>query len=136
MDNSDLDRLLQHFSDSADDEWALLHSTGPEYFSTAQLLHMQGQWQFKFQLFQWANSLTIRIASWAPLWLALGLIFGALRWNILGFLCMALFLLSFFLFLGGLWFIRSWLGGKGALEADGDLLAGELRKRKAGDLAG
>jgi len=125
----DLDKVISYLENSAGDELSLLEDTGPEFFSTAQLLRLYGQWEIKNRLFNRFQKLLIRIAAWSPLWVAGYFICQALNWTYISFLLLAGFPLSFLIFFAGLIFIKRYFKGKGHLDEVGDLIKLELRKR-------
>ncbi len=125
----DLDKVISHLENSAEDELSFLEDTGAEYFTTAQLLRLYGQWEIKNRLFHIFQKLLIRIAAYSPVWIAGYFICQAIGWPFLSFLMLAGFPLSFMVFFAGLIFLKTFFKGKGHLDQVGDLIKLELRNR-------
>lgn len=125
----DLDHMISHLEQSAEDELSLLEDTGAEYFSTPQLLRLYGQWEIKNRLFHTFQKLLIKIAAFSPLWVGGYFIGQILGWTYLSLLLLAGFPLSFMVFFAGLIFIKVFFKGKGHLDQVGDQIKLELRKR-------
>jgi len=125
----DLDHLLRSLEGQAKDELALLESTGPEYFTTAQLWRLRGQWEVKNQLFRQAQQWLMRLAAIAPVWLVAWFLFSWLGWSYLALLSLFFFPVSLFLFFAGLYYTHRIFGGKGRLDAAGELIVRELKRR-------
>lgn len=125
----DLNRVLSHLEEHADDELALLEATGPEFYSTGDLLRLRGQWEIKNQLFRRFNSLLLRTVAISPFWIAAYYLADLLAWRYLSLLFLAFFPLSFVIFFAGLLFMRRFFHGKGHLDAVGEMIVTELRKR-------
>jgi hypothetical protein len=127
------DGILNHLEKSAADELSYLESVGAEYFTTAQLIRLKGQWEVKNQLFGQVQQFLMRIAVWSPIWLVAWFVFDWLQWQLLAAICLTLFPISFFIFFIGLLFMRKFFKGKGHLETVGDMIDAELRKRSPSD---
>ncbi len=125
----DLDQVLNHLEDGAADELALLESTGPEFYSTGDLLRLRGQWEIKNQLFRFFNRLLLGIVAVSPVWIGLYFLASLLKWRYLSLLFLALFPLSFVVFFSGLLFMRRVFRGKGHLDNVGEMIVNELRQR-------
>jgi hypothetical protein len=125
----DLDHLISNLEQSAEDELSLLEDTGPEYFSTTQLLRLYGQWEIKNRLFRIFQKLLLNIAAFSPLWVGGYFLGQAVGWTYLSLLLLAGFPLSFMVFFAGLIFIKVFFKGKGHLDQVGDQIKVELRKR-------
>lgn len=124
-----IDGILNHLEKEAGDELELLQSTGAEFFSTADLLRLRGQWEIKHLLFGQLLRLLIYIAAIAPAWLLLWLLFDFLQWSWVALVCLALTPVSYLIFFAGLFFMRYFFKGKGHLEKVGEMITAELRKR-------
>ncbi len=127
------DGILNHLEKSAADELSYLESVGAEYFTTAQLIRLKGQWEIKNQLFGQVQKFLLQVAVWSPIWLAAWFIFDLLQWKFLAAICFTLFPVSFFLFFLGLLFMRQFFKGKGHLDTVGDMIDAELQKRRFAD---
>lgn len=125
----DLDHMISHLEQTAEDELSLLEDTGAEYFTTPQLMRLYGQWEVKNRLFHTYQKLLIRIAALSPLWIGGYFIGQLLEWTYFSFLLLAGFPLSFMVFFAGLIFIKAFFKGKGHLDQVGDLIKVELRNR-------
>lgn len=125
----DLDKMISYLEHSAEDELSLLEDTGAEFFSSAQLMRLYGQWEIKNRLFHIFQKLLIKIAAFSPIWIAGYFIGQLLDWTFISLLLLAGFPLSFLIFFAGLIFIRAFFKGKGHLDQVGDLIKMELRKR-------
>jgi len=126
----DLDQMLQHLEANAENELAFLADTGAEYFSTAQLIRLKGQWQAKHALFRQLNFVLIRIVAFSPVSLILWMGAMALNFRLLGLLFLLFFPFSFLLFFGGQLFIRFAFKGNGHHEQVGEMIDRELEKRR------
>ncbi len=122
--------ILNHLEKVASDDLSYLETTGAEYFSTAQLIRLKGQWEVKHQLFGQLQRLLMRIVAWSPIWIVGWAGFQWLGWTWVALLCLALFPLSFVCFFTGLLFMRRFFKGKGHLDAVGEMIDAELRKRR------
>ncbi|MCO6493197.1 MAG: hypothetical protein J5I98_32555 [Phaeodactylibacter sp.] len=127
-----IDGILKHLEDNASDELAHLESVGPEFFTTEQLLRLRGQWEVKNYLFKAFLKLVIRIVAISPVWICGYYLLAFLGLRYLALLSLSLFPLSFVVFFAGLVFIYSYFRGKGHLDRVGEMIAGELGKRKRG----
>lgn len=124
-----VDGILTYLEKKSEDELSYLESVGAEFFSTAQLIRLKGQWEVKNLLFDRAQFLLVRIAGISPLWLVLWFVFEQVGWNKLSLFSLSLFPLSFFIFFGGLILMRIYFKGNGHLEFVGALIDLELWKR-------
>jgi len=122
--------MLQHLEEHAENELSFLADTGAEYFSTAQLIRLKGQWQVKHQLFKQFNLLLIRVIATSPIWLILWMAASALHWSLLGVCLLVLFPVSFLVFILGQFFLRFAFRGNGHHEEVGALIDQELEKRR------
>ncbi|MCB0580552.1 MAG: hypothetical protein KDD10_14730 [Phaeodactylibacter sp.] len=125
-----IDGILRHLEDNASDELSHLESVGAEFFTTEQLLRLRGQWEVKNYLFKAFLKLVVRIVAISPVWIGGYYLFAFFNLRYLALLSLALFPLSFVVFFGGLVFIYSYFGGKGHLDRVGEMIAGELNRRK------
>jgi hypothetical protein len=125
----DLDQLLQSLEGQAEDELALLESTGPEYFTTAQLWRLRGQWEVKNRLFRSSQRWLLRLAAVSPGWIAGWWLLSLLGWRYLALLSLFLFPVSIFLFFTGLYYTHRLFRGKGHLDATGEMIVRELKGR-------
>jgi hypothetical protein len=127
---SNLEKLLMNMETKAEDELSFLLSTGPEYFTTAQLIRLKGQWEVKNRLFHQLHRIILRIGALAPAWLLLWLICSGLKIPYLGLLFLFFFPFSLLTFLGGMVLLRYLFSGKGHLDLVGKLIQEELGKRR------
>lgn len=125
----DLDQLLQSLEGQAEDELVLLESTGPEYFTTAQLWRLRGQWEVKNRLFRRSQQWLVRLAAFSPVWIAGWWLFSLLGWKYLALLSLFLFPVFMILFFAGLYYTHRLFRGKGHLDATGEMIVGELKRR-------
>ena len=125
----DLDQLLRSLEGQAEDELALLEETGPEYFTTAQLWRLRGQWEVKQQLFRRSQKGLLHLAAASPVWIGGWLVFSYLDWDYLALLSLFLFPVFLLLFFTGLYFTHRVFRGKGHLDATGELIVDELKRR-------
>lgn len=124
-----VDGIINYLEKNAEDELSYLESVGAEFFTTAQLIRLKGQWEVKNQLFGRCQFLLVRIAGISPVWLALWFLFDVIGWNTISIFCLSLFPVSFLIFFGGLMLMNYYFKGKGHLEFVGDLIDLELCKR-------
>lgn len=136
MDDSSLYKALESIEKEAGQDFNLLLSTGPAYFSTAELLEMRGRLMERQQLFSRFQKSNLWLAALAPSWLVVGFTFGVFGWLTLALAAFLLFPLTLAVFLAGLLFMRSWFGAKGNLEHIGLLIEMELSRRQKKSLKG
>ncbi len=131
----DLDQLLQSLEGQAEDELALLESTGPQFFTTSQLWRLRGQWEVKNRLFRRSQHWLLWLAALSPFWMAGWWFFSLLDWRYLALLSLFLFPVSLILFFAGLYSTHHLFRGKGHLDATGEMIVRELKNRHgyAGD---
>jgi len=129
MPARDPERILHELENQADDELALLESTGTEFYSTGQLLRLRGQWEVKNHLFRLFQKWLIRLMAFSPVWVLGWLIFSVIGWRYLATLSLMLFPVTFAVVLGGLLFFRRFFRGKGHLDQVGSMIYDELQKR-------
>lgn len=136
MDNSSLYKALESIEKEAGQDFNLLLSTGPAYFSTAELLEMRGRLMERQQLFYRFQKSNLWLAALAPCWLVVGFIFGVFGWITPALAAFLLFPLTLAMFLAGLILARSWFGAKGNMEHIGLLIEMELSRRQKKSLNG
>ncbi len=124
------DGVLSYLEKKSSDELSLLESVGTEYFSTAELIRLKGQWEIKNKLFIQFQKYLIRIVAFSPVWLVGWFIFHLLHLPALAMFSLMLFPLSFMLFFSGLLFMRHFFPGKGHLDYIGDMINLELHRRR------
>lgn len=124
-----LNRVLQTLEDDAGDELALLESTGPQYFSTPELWKLRGQWEVKNRLFRDFQAFLLRLAAFSPVWIVLWGLCSLIGWSYLALLFLFMFPVSFMVFFAGLYYLRRVFKGKGHLDATGEMIVKELRRR-------
>lgn len=129
MSNRNVHQLLKDLEEGAGDELELLESTGPEFFPTPQLWRLLGQWEVKNRLFHLFQRWLLRFIAFSPVWLAGWALFAFFGWPFPALLSLQLFPISFLLFAGGLWWMRQTFRGRGHLDAVGELIKTELRRR-------
>lgn len=115
---------------NAEDELSFLFSTGAEYFTTAQLIRLKGQWEVKNAYYRQLQKAWIRLAALAPIWLCVWLILDLAGLPILGLIFLFFFPFSLISFFVGMFFMRWLFPGKGHLDMVGDMIQEELMKRK------
>jgi hypothetical protein len=125
----DIDGILNYLEKEADDELAYLEATGAEYFTSAQLLRLRGQWEIKNQLFREFQKVLLWLVAVSPVWLGGWFLFRTLQLTYLALLSLALFPLSFVLFFAGLIFMFRFFRGKGHLDRVGEMIDAELQSR-------
>lgn len=130
MEIRNLDNLLQELEQGATDELDFLWQTGAEYYSTAQLWRLRGQWEIKNDLFRRFQRLLLGIAAASPVWLLLSVGFLLMDVPRLATFCLLMFPITYFLFLMGQIFMRRYFKGRGHLEAVGAAIVAELRQRE------
>lgn len=130
MISRNADSILKHLEHVSTDELAYLESVGAEYYSTAQLLRLKGQWEIKNQLFWQFQRILLRCAASTPIWLVLWFVFDLFEWKWLSLLSLALCPLCFLAFFAGLLFMRKFFKSKGHLESVGEMIDFELLKRR------
>lgn len=124
-----LDETLQNMEEKAEDELSFLLSTGVEYFSTAQLMRLKGQWEIKNYYFHRLYKTWVRIGATAPIWLCIWLAFDLLGSPLIGFFFLFLFPLSLLIFFVGMMLMRRLFPGKGHLDMIGKMINNELKTR-------
>ncbi len=126
-----IDGILNYLEKEADDELAYLENVGAEYFTSAQLLRLRGQWEIKNRLFRLFQSLLLRVVVVSPIWIGGWFLFEQLEMPYLALLSLAVFPLSFLLFFAGLLFMYTFFHSKGHLDRVGEMIDAELRQRIA-----
>ena len=116
------------------DELGLLFEVGPEYFTTADLIRLLGQWEIKTQLFQTLHKTLIWIGASSPAWLILGVLFHFIGLPYLASFALVLFPVSAISFVIGLIWMNSYFKSKGYLEHTEALIKGELRRRERSEM--
>lgn len=124
------DQLLRRLEKQASDELSYLEAIGASYFSTAQLLRLQGHWEIKNRLFWQFQRLLVWVAATAPGWLFLWFVFDLLQWKWLSLLSLTLCPLSFIVFFAGLAFMYKFFKSRGHLESVGIMIELELMSRR------
>lgn len=127
------DSILNHLEKESSDELSYLVQVGANYFSTAQLLRLRGQWEIKNELFWRFQKILLRVVASSPLWLLSWFVFDFFQWKWLSLLCLAICPLSFFVFFAGLIFMKNFFKGKGHLEMVGEMIYQELQHRRLKD---
>lgn len=124
-----IQQILRKLEESAEDELALLESTGPEFFTTAQLWRLRGQWEVKHRLFHRVQRGLLHLAAVSPLWIAGWFVFDLLGWTKLSLFFLLLFPVTFTLFFAGLYWMSRFFKSRGHLDITGEMIAKELRQR-------
>lgn len=122
--------ILELFERQAEDELNLLSDTGPEYFTTSQLLRLRGQWEVKNALFQFFQQIMMLVVAVSPIWIVLALLLFWLKWIVLALAIVLLFPLSFVFYFLGLWFMQKVFRGRGHLEGVWEVIGEELERRR------
>ncbi len=135
MELSDIDRTLEKMESQASDELALLADTGPEFFSTPQLIRLYGQWEIKHLVFRKVQRLLVRTLAWSPAWLLLWIGFTVMGWTAAGIFCLVMFPLFFSFYFGCLLFQRRFFKGNAHKDFVGIAIREELEKRKKSNKA-
>lgn len=136
MDNSSLYKALDSIEKEAGQDFNLLLSTGPAFFSTAELLEMRGRLLERQSLSSRLQKLNLWLAAIAPSWLVAGFIFAALGWITIALAAFLLFPLTLAISLAGIFLLRNWFGTKGNQEHIGLLIEMELSRRQKKSLNG
>ena len=125
-----LDRMLHNMEENAEDELSFLLSTGVQYFSTAQLRRLRGQWEVKNYYFHRLYKTWTSIGATAPIWLCIWLGLDLLGAPILGLIFLFFFLFSVIAFFIGMLLMRRLFPGKGHLDMIGEMINEELSVRR------
>jgi hypothetical protein len=125
-----VDHLLKQLEKDAADELAELDRVGAEVYETGHLLRLRGQWEVKNALFHIFQRFFIRLMAVSPVWLVLWFFLTRIGWSFAGLFFLALFPLSFVLFMGGIWFMQQFFKGQGHLDRVGKMISEELTKRQ------
>ena len=115
--------------EKAEDELSFLLSTGVEYFSTAQLMRLKGQWEIKNYYFHKLYKIWGRIGATAPVGLCIWLAFDLLGLPTLGLFFLFFFPFSLLVFFVGMVLMRRLFPGKGHLDMIGEMINNELMNR-------
>lgn len=124
-----LDQMLLNMEEKAEDELSFLLSTGVEYFSTAQLMRLKGQWEVKNHYFHKFHKTWVKIGATAPIWLCIWLAFDLLGLPIIGLFFLSLFPSALIIFFVGMVLMRRLFPGKGHLDMIGKMINEELNSR-------
>lgn len=131
MPDRSIKGILELFERQAEDELNLLSDTGPEFFSTPELIRLRGQWEVKSAFFYFFQKVLLQIVASSPVWIVLAMLTFWLKWPILALLSVLLFPLSFLLYFVGLWWMHKVFRGRGHLDEVGRAIASELEKRSS-----
>jgi hypothetical protein len=129
MDNQSIQEFLDNLEKEPDKGLDFLISTGPEFFSTSELMEFRGSIREKYLLHGRLHRANLIIGASAPSWLVLGALCGVLGAIQLATLLLLLFPIAFLLFLGGLVFLRRHFHSRGYLSHAGNLVEQELARR-------
>lgn len=124
-----IDQILHNMEEKAEDELSFMQSTGVEYFSTAQLRRLKGQWEIKNYYFHKLYKIWTRVGASAPIWLCIWLVLDLLGAPKIGLVFLFFFPLSLITFYIGMMIMRRIFPGKGHLDMVGSLINEELKKR-------
>ena len=130
MPDRSIKGILNLFEQQAQDELNLLSDTGPEFFSTPELIRLRGQWEVKSAFFYLFQKLCLQIVAISPVWIVLGVMGFWLKWTLLALVFVLLFPLSFLLYFVGLWWMQKVFRGRGHQDEVGRRIAEELKRRK------
>jgi|GEM_PF-1692192 len=130
MPDRSIKGILDLFEKQAEDELNLLSDTGPEFFSTAELIRLRGQWEVKSALFYFFQKVLLQIVAISPIWMGLAVLGFWLKWNLLASIFVLLFPISFLLYFVGLWWMQKVFRGRGHLDEVGRKIAAELVARR------
>lgn len=130
MTDHELNRTLADLESDAEDELSFLASTGAQYFTTAQLIRLKGQWEVKNHYFHRLHKTWIWMAALAPIWLCIWLLLDLIGLSILGLVFLFFFPFSLFSFFVGMGLMRWLFPGKGHTDMVGDMIQEELERRK------
>lgn len=125
-----LDQMLLNMEEKAEDELSFLLSTGVEYFSTAQLMRLKGQWEIKNYYFHKLYKTWVKIGATAPIWLCIWLALDLSGLPIIGLFFLLLFPSALIAFFIGMVVMRRLFPGKGHLDMIGRLINDELSRRQ------
>jgi hypothetical protein len=130
MSDRSIEKMLESIEKSVEKDFELLMTTGPEYFSTGELLEMRGRWKEQYSLFVQLHKLNLILGAGSPAWILLGFIFGALGWQLAATISLLLFPVTFIAFVTGTFLIRYRFKGKGYLDQIGRFINYELARRR------
>lgn len=130
MPDRSIKGILELFERQAEDELNLLSDTGPEFFSTPELIRLRGQWEVKSAFFYFFQKLLLQIVAASPVWIGLALVTFWFKWTGLALLFALLFPLSFLVYFVGLWWMHKVFRGRGHLDEVGSTIVKELEKRR------
>lgn len=125
-----IDEMAKQLEKKATDELSLLAEVGPDYFSTADLIRLKGQWQVKHQFFNQTNTGLLYLVAASPIWAVLSMIAFLFKMPAAGNLLLSLFPLSFLVFFVGLFMMKRVFKGNGHLAFVGEAIEQELTDRK------
>ena len=130
MPDRSIKGILDLFEKQAEDELNLLSDTGPEFFSTAELIRLRGQWEVKSALFYFFQKVLLQIVVISPIWMVLAMLGFWLKWSVLASIFVLLFPISFLVYFVGLWWMQKVFRGRGHLDEVGRKIALELAARR------
>lgn len=130
MEEHNLNKTLTEMESKAEDELSFLLSTGAEYFTTAQLIRLKGQWEVKNYYFHRLHKAWIRMAALAPAWLCVWLVLDLMGLPVLGLFFLFFFPFSLVSFFVGMFLMRWLFPGKGHLDMVGEMIQQEIIRRK------
>jgi hypothetical protein len=122
--------VLERIERSSQDDFAQIVDVGPEYFSTATLLRLQGRCQEALQIFDQLHRLLLWLGVCSPGWILLSFPIGLAGNLRLAYFVMGLSPLTFFIFAIGSLLLKSKYNSRGYLEYIESSIATELKKRE------
>lgn len=130
MKHQNIDDYLKKLETEASNEFELLDATGPEFFSTSELLELRGRWKERMAFFTVAHRGSILLGASSPAWILLGFAFGAMGLQTPATLCLLFFPVFFISFVAASVAIKLYFGSRGQLEYFGRIIDIELNRRQ------
>jgi hypothetical protein len=131
MKHQHIDDYLKKLETEATDEFELLDSTGPEYFSTPELLELRGRWKERWAFFSVLHRGSILLGASSPIWILLGFAFGAMGLQTPAAISLLFFPVTFLSFIAVSIALKLHFGSRGQLEYLGRIIDIELSRRQS-----
>lgn len=125
-----IENVVSNIEKGGKDEHTLLMEVGAEYFTTADLIRLLGQWEIKFEIFNRFQKTLIWVGAASPAWLLIATIGYFINLQYLASFALIMFPVTAFICFAGLIWMNYYFKSKGYLEQIEILIREELKKRE------
>lgn len=126
-----VDRILKSIEEDASrgSELDQIVAFGPAFYSTGDLLRLLGKWEATILHFRELHRALLWIGASSPAWIIISLLMFLFGLPRAGYFIIALFPLSFLVFVAGAFWLKKRFTSQGHLEHIGELIRQELKRR-------